>query len=287
MPNLDTPALSIGEVAQRTSISPSTLRMWETRYGFPAPDRSDGRHRRYTEEDCRLLLEVRRARETGVSMATAIEQGRHAVRHAENSIYGGLLLRHPESEVVVLPEPFMLAISRALEDTMIERPGGILFGAFQRQAAWHLAEPRWQRAAQHAHAAAVFADFPAPERRGALWCVPFAPGSRLASEWTVVLDGPNATGCIVGRELDPEPAPLGRRRFETVWSLDPVVVRDVARVATTIAATTAPQLAEQVALRLRTEPRSLPATMRDASTFVNRIFVHLEALAGGRVPRRP
>src|ERR1700712_2618207 len=152
MPNLDTPDLSIGDVAQRTSIAPTTLRMWETRYGFPPPARSGGRHRRYTEDDCRLLLEVRRARESGVSMASAIEQGRAAVRHAEDSIFGGLLLRHPDSEVVVLPEPFMLAISRALEDSMVERPGGVLFGAFQRQAAWRIAAPRWHRAMEHAHA---------------------------------------------------------------------------------------------------------------------------------------
>ncbi len=287
MPNLDTPGLSIGEVASRTSIAPSTLRMWETRYGFPEPDRSGGRHRRYTEDDCRLLLEVRRAREAGASMASAIERGRAAVRHAEDSIFGGLLLRHPDAEVVVLPEPFLLAISRALEDAMVEQPGGVVFGAFQRRAAWEIAEPRWRRAMHHAYAGAVFADFTEPDCRDSLWCVPVEPGSNLATEWTVVLDGPHAAGCVVGRELDPEPTPLGRRRFETVWSLDPLVVRDAARVATSIAAASAPEFADKVELRLRTAPRVHPSTMRDATSFMNRVFVHLEGLARDRVPPRP
>jgi excisionase family DNA binding protein len=43
--------LSVGEVAARLGVSPSTVRMWGTRYGLTASARSAGGHRRYTEED--------------------------------------------------------------------------------------------------------------------------------------------------------------------------------------------------------------------------------------------
>ncbi len=39
--------LNIGAVAEATGIPASTLRTWERRYGYPAPDRTDGGHRAY------------------------------------------------------------------------------------------------------------------------------------------------------------------------------------------------------------------------------------------------
>jgi len=252
--------------------------MWEIRYGFPTPCRSHGRHRRYTEDECRLLLQVRREREGGLSMESAIANARANVRQAEHSLFAGLRLRHPGADVVVLPEPFMLAISRALEEGMLERAGGVLFGAFQRQQAWHVAEPRWRRAARSAHSAVVFADFALAAHDDGLWQVPVPRDSDLAAEWAVIHDGPTAGGCLVARE-SPGNARLGRRRFEAIWSLDPSVVRDAARIAATIACAASPDLADVVAPRLRSEPRARPSTLREASSFVNRVFVHLAALA--------
>src|SRR4051812_20001969 len=133
MTKFDVPELSIGDVAARTGISPPTLRVWEQRYGFPVPWRSDGTHRRYSDEDCRVLCEVLRQRARGLPIAAAIERARRAVVDAQGSLFAGLRLRHPELDVVVLPEPFMLAISAALEDTTAGRDGAICVGAFQRR----------------------------------------------------------------------------------------------------------------------------------------------------------
>ena len=41
--------LSIGVVSRATGIPPETLRTWETRYGFPSPERRPSGHRVYAE----------------------------------------------------------------------------------------------------------------------------------------------------------------------------------------------------------------------------------------------
>lgn len=39
--------LRIGQLAEATGMDPTVLRAWETRYGIPTPDRSEGNQRRY------------------------------------------------------------------------------------------------------------------------------------------------------------------------------------------------------------------------------------------------
>ena len=73
------PTLSIGDVAERTGLTPAALRMWEIRYGFPTPVRLDSGHRRYDAGQVDTVLEVLRRRETGLRLDVAIEQ---AVRSA-------------------------------------------------------------------------------------------------------------------------------------------------------------------------------------------------------------
>ena len=51
----------MGDVAARLGVSPSTLRMWGTRYGLTASSRSSGGHRRFTEADLHLLERFHRA----------------------------------------------------------------------------------------------------------------------------------------------------------------------------------------------------------------------------------
>lgn len=46
---------SVGEVAGLLGVSPSTVRMWGTRYGLNASARSEGGHRRYTADDVARL----------------------------------------------------------------------------------------------------------------------------------------------------------------------------------------------------------------------------------------
>lgn len=63
--------MSVGEVAGRLGVAPSTVRMWGTRYGLTASSRSAGGHRRYTDADVDRLLRMQRAVVAGADPAAA------------------------------------------------------------------------------------------------------------------------------------------------------------------------------------------------------------------------
>ncbi len=66
--------MTVGEVAGRLGVSPSTVRMWGSRYGLTASARSAGGHRRYTVEDLERLLRVQDAVVSGLDPAVAAAQ---------------------------------------------------------------------------------------------------------------------------------------------------------------------------------------------------------------------
>ena len=53
------PGYSIGVVSRLTGIHPETLRMWERRYEVVKPSRSEGRSRRYSDDDVRRLSMIK------------------------------------------------------------------------------------------------------------------------------------------------------------------------------------------------------------------------------------
>jgi DICT domain-containing protein len=282
--NLDIPDIPIGEVARRTGISVATLRMWEARYGFPAPRRRGSGHRRYTERDCAVLREVKRDREAGTPMSAAIARATSRAALAETSIYSGVRHRHPHLEPAVLPEPFMLAISHAIEqEASVHGAGAVLVGCFQRRRAWLAAEARWGELAANGHVALVFADFPEAGSQDGMWTVPIEPGAPIRDEWAVVCDGPRAAACIVAVEL-PRLQPRHARRFEAVWSVDPSVVRDAARIALGLAIEHVPELGPVAeVLTRRAEPP--PTALAQASALTNRVIANALDIARGS-PRR-
>lgn len=46
-------------VCERTGLGPSLLRAWERRYGLLRPDRTDGGHRLYGDDDLHVLGRVK------------------------------------------------------------------------------------------------------------------------------------------------------------------------------------------------------------------------------------
>jgi methanogenic corrinoid protein MtbC1 len=89
------PTLSIGALSRASGVPASTLRTWERRYGFPAPDRSDTGRREYPAS---LTLRIR-------LVAAALEAG-HPPRHVLNMDEEGLrtllgaMVGRPEKEGV-------------------------------------------------------------------------------------------------------------------------------------------------------------------------------------------
>ena len=62
---------SVGAVARRLGVAPSTLRTWNRRYGIGAQELSPGRHRRYTPEDIVRLEHMQKLILRGAAPADA------------------------------------------------------------------------------------------------------------------------------------------------------------------------------------------------------------------------
>lgn len=72
----------IRTVSERCQIPAATLRMWERRYGFPAPQRTGGNYREYSEDDIAQILRVKTLLATGLVASEAIAQVRlHGAAH--------------------------------------------------------------------------------------------------------------------------------------------------------------------------------------------------------------
>ena len=67
----DTVGFSVGAVAHRLGVAPSTLRTWNRRYGIGARELSPGKHRRYTAEDITRLEHMQKLILRGAAPADA------------------------------------------------------------------------------------------------------------------------------------------------------------------------------------------------------------------------
>jgi DICT domain-containing protein len=273
--------LTIAQMAQRTGVSAATLRAWETRYGFPRPQRTPSGRRRYAPDDAERVARVARDRDTGMSIALAIarateDDGEPAT---VRSWFGELRRRRPDLDVHVLSMRAMVALSRAIEDESFaraERP--LVYATFQRERFYRAVGDRWRELGRSADVAVVFADFPALRRPdGAPAEVPLEPSSPLMREWSLVCDAPEYAACLVGWERhDGVPAGDRRRAFETVWSVDPEVVRHAARLGNALAEPALPDLARRAADRLAQAPQRIgPRELRIAATLTSRMAAYL------------
>ena len=68
---METGHLRIGELSQRTGISPELLRAWEKRYGLLKPSRSPGGFRLYSDADEARIRRMRSHLASGVAAAEA------------------------------------------------------------------------------------------------------------------------------------------------------------------------------------------------------------------------
>jgi DICT domain-containing protein len=219
--------LTTNQLAERTGLRPGTLRMWESRYGFPLPTRSSGGHRRYTERDIELVRHVLALRERGMSLAASIDRARAGAVPAPSSIFAGLRDQRPALQPAVLGKRALLCLTRALEDEYCaQAASGVLIGSFQRRTFYRQSEHRWRELARTAQLAVALADFPALRRQdGRPWEVPVAREHPLAREWALVIDAPGACACLAAWEqLSDAELSEPRRRFEVLWSFDPEIV---------------------------------------------------------------
>lgn len=274
----DSAALSIGELSARTGIGEGTLRMWEARYDFPVPERLPSGHRRYSEADLQRVAGVLRAREQGLSLPTAIERVRRLEAEPRPSVFGALRQRFSHLHPEVLPKPALIWLSRAIEDECCARSvRPLLFGCFQHERFYRQSEQRWRTIAATAERVVVLADFSRVRKpRNAPAEVPITASDPISREWVVVCEGAGMSACMAGWERPP--APGAPRLFELLWTVEPAVVREAARVCCDLAARRAPQLVADLQHRLADPPAAgRPEDVRAAVALATRLAGYASA----------
>ena len=266
--------LAIAELSRLTGVAPGTLRIWEERHGFPAPQRLPSGHRRYSHADVDRIRAVVAARESGLSLAAAIERATGAERG--QSIHSLLRLRRPELAPERVPKPRMAALSHAIEDECIPRArGAVLVGSFQRARFYRAAQPRWEGFADTAAVAVALADFDTDLSRRPLE-IRVDRDHPLSQEWAVVCYAPGATACLAGWE---PPGQSGRpdheREFELIWTVDPELVHEAAQAAADIVAAQAPEAAERIRSALGPAPAPGSTEVRGVAALARRMVSYV------------
>ncbi|GAC1525155.1 MAG: hypothetical protein NVS2B6_12260 [Thermoleophilaceae bacterium] len=276
---MDDPRLTIREVADRTGVSAATLRVWETRFGFPEPRRLPSGHRRFSEADVERVLQVARDRDSGLSIRVAIDRALRATAVPEESVYAALRRHRPDLQPYLLSKETLIALSHAIEDeccARAERP--ILFGSFQRVAFYRNAQPRWRELARTARSCFVFADFeqiraPADDAAGE---VPIDRSGPLGREWSLVCDAPGYAAFLSGWERPGQDAVAdSKRRFETIWSVEPQLVREAARICAGLVERAAPELTPPAFELLRETPAASDQSTRLVGGLTNRMVAYV------------
>jgi DICT domain-containing protein len=268
--------LTIGQLAERTGTAAGTLRMWESRYGFPRASRLASGHRRYSEEDAARVRDVLRRRETGLSLPAAIEQAL-ARPDAAESIFAGVRRRAPELATHPLPKRLLVPMSRAIEDEAgASGERGLLAGSFQEERFYRQSEQRWRMLAAPAELSFVFADFERPSTSQARPAeVAVDRAHPLSREWALVWDAPGFAACLAARERTDPGTPDDERVFDAVWTVEHALVRAAAHAALELAETAAPELSLVAPERLQEPLEPDPGATRHATALTNRMLAYV------------
>lgn len=272
--------LTIREVVARTGVSAATLRVWESRHGFPVPARLPGGHRRYSLADVEQIAEVARAREEGVSLPVAIGRARDLARDARLSVFRGLRRRRPELAPYLLPKSTLIGLSHAIEDECFPTASaGVVVGSFQCERFYRRAESRWRELTRPADLVIALADF--ARRRdpdGGPTEIPIDRDDPIGREWSVICEARDVSVCLSASERPgQDDVADGARLFDTVWTIEPAAVREAVRIGLEIASHEADDLAARAAERLTAPPPPNRDHLRLVSTLTNRMVAYVGA----------
>jgi DICT domain-containing protein len=257
--------------------------MWEQRYGFPEPDRTEAGYRLYDDDDVDALRRVVAFRERGLSVPAAVDRVRGAGTGTDRpSLFGALAAGDTPLPAQRLTKRTLLAISRAIEDeTMSRAAAPVIIGAFQQERNYRAVEHRYRALARTADAVLVFADFPRLAMGAAAPCeVPLETDDALGNEWAVVVDAPGYSACLLAWE-QPRSArkavPDREREFEAIWTLDPRVVRRAAQVGAALARRADDALGDHMDALLDERPLAMEQPAPSLTSVTNRIVGYLDA----------
>ena len=271
--------LTIGELSRRTGVTPATLRMWETRHGFPVPLRLESGHRRYAEGQVDAVDRVVRRRGAGVRLDVAISEALAAAEPTTPSVFAELRRRHPQLAPQRLRKATLLALSWAIEDDFCARAQRArLFGGFQHVRFLRAAEPRWVELARVAGTAMVFAETDAAlPSDDLLLRVPLSVDEPMRREWFVVCDSRELPVVLTAWELPGQSDVADRDRiFEALWTVDPGAVRDAARVCARVAQQHGSAEAAPLLYQMADEPQPVVADAVTVTTLFNRVVAYVD-----------
>ena len=284
--------LSIGDLAARTGVKPATLRMWESRHGFPRAERRESGHRRYSEADVELVRQILRRQEAGVRLEVAIAELALLQARVEHppgapTVYAGLRHRHPALVPQRLKKSTLIALSWAIEDeccARAERP--MIFGAFEHERYFRAAEERWNELARISRSAiaiafAGFSDGAATS--GGVSLVHLPEDAPMRREWAVVCDARDFPAMLTAWELPAQSMiPDRDRLFEAIWTVQPGVVRDAARTCAQVALQLGHQEAAPLLYELAENPPAPPAELINVAGLLNRVVAYVDAVGSSR-----
>ncbi len=258
--------------------------MWEQRYGFPTPERTASGYRRYCAGDVEALRRVQAYRHRGLSVPAAIERARESGGDCDRpSIYAAVASTYKDLRPQVLRKSTLVALSRAIEhEALAHAAAPVLIGAFQRERFYRAVEPRYRQLAQNADAAVVFADFAQESKpEGGPVEIPIDAANALGNEWAVVIDAPGYAACLLAWEqhgvTEPGDDDDMDRRFEAIWTIDPVITRRAAQVGARLTAQVDPQYAAELEALLEERPMALEEPAPALTALMNRVVAYLEA----------
>lgn len=277
-------SLTIGELARRTGLKPATLRMWESRHGFPRAQRRDSGHRRYSEGDVEVVRQVLRRRDSGARLELAIAevalmQAAVQAPPGAPSVYAVLRRLYPGLQPQRLRKSTLIALSWAIEDECCMRAEpSVIFGGFQTERYFRSSEERWTELARISQSVMVFAEFAdGAQSAASVTLVNLPADAPMRREWAVVCDAPNYPAMLTAWELPGQSTVPDRQRlFEAIWTVEPAAVRDAARACAQVALQLGHQEAAPLLYELAENPPAAPSELLKVQSLLNRVVAYVD-----------
>jgi hypothetical protein len=129
--------LTTGEAARLLETTPSALRNWERRFGFPMPSRSAGNHRMYVHSEVTALVVALR---DSSSIASAVSLAREGLAAHNNALVGALGSYDGEQADIEIETTLgLLSVERSVDEVLLPALAQVAGEHTVDSAAWAFA----------------------------------------------------------------------------------------------------------------------------------------------------
>src|SRR3954469_24197657 len=132
-------AIRTNAAAAMLGVSPSTLRSWERRFGYPEPRRSAGGHRQFELAEVEALRAAFQETQN-VSSAIALARDRGAGPASPARLRGALQrLDEGEADRVLEESLAVRSVERTVDEVLLDAVAGLEAGSAEQAFAWRWA----------------------------------------------------------------------------------------------------------------------------------------------------